>query len=100
VIVGGGALNKGQGASLALIETLGLVKDGWNGYNVLHMAASRMGGLMLGYAQDGGIAAVAAKSPKLVFLLGADEVSRRSLPRRAQGLCRPSWRQGRAYRRT
>ncbi|QJU58733.1 NADH-quinone oxidoreductase subunit G [Sphingomonas sp. AP4-R1] len=75
VIVGGGALNKGQGASLGLIETLGLVKDGWNGYNVLHMAASRMGGLMLGYAQDGGIAAVAAKSPKLVFLLGADEVA-------------------------
>ncbi|MDO6412930.1 NADH-quinone oxidoreductase subunit NuoG [Sphingomonas sp. BIUV-7] len=75
VIVGGGALNKGQGASLGLIDSLGLVKDGWNGYNVLHMAASRMGGLMLGYAADGGIAAVAAKSPKLVFLLGADEVS-------------------------
>ena len=75
VIVGGGALNKGHGASLALIGRLGLVKDGWNGYNVLHMAASRMGGLMLGYAQAGGIAAVADKAPKLVFLLGADEVA-------------------------
>jgi NADH-quinone oxidoreductase subunit G len=83
VIVGGGAITKGQGASLKLIETLGLIKaaastgsgQAWNGYNVLHMAASRMGGLMLGYAQAGGIAAVAAKSPKLVFLLGADEVA-------------------------
>ncbi|PTQ11663.1 NADH-quinone oxidoreductase subunit G [Sphingomonas oleivorans] len=75
LIVGGGALKAGaQGASLALVETLGLVKEGWNGYNVLHMAASRMAGLMLGYAQPGGIAAVAAAAPKLLFLLGADEV--------------------------
>ncbi|ARS26489.1 NADH-quinone oxidoreductase subunit NuoG [Sphingomonas sp. KC8] len=76
LILGGGGLKAGaHGATLALVGPLGLIKDGWNGYNVLHMAASRMGGLMLGYAQAGGIAAVAAKSPKLVFLLGADEVS-------------------------
>jgi NADH-quinone oxidoreductase subunit G len=76
VIVGGGALGAGaQGASLALVKTLGLIKDGWNGYNVLHFSASRMAGLMLGYAQSGGIATVAAKDPKLVFLLGADEVA-------------------------
>jgi len=76
VIVGGGALKIDgvQAATLALVETFGLMRDGWNGYNVLHMAASRMAGLMLGYAQDGGIAAVAAKAPKLLFLLGADEV--------------------------
>ncbi|WP_380877436.1 NADH-quinone oxidoreductase [Sphingomonas sp. DBB INV C78] len=76
LILGGGGLKAGaQGATLALVGPLGLIKDGWNGYNVLHMAASRMGGLMLGYAQAGGIAAVAAKAPKLVFLLGADELS-------------------------
>jgi NADH-quinone oxidoreductase subunit G len=75
VIVGGAGLKAGQGASFALVDILGLIKDGWNGYNALHMAASRMGGLMLGYAQAGGIAAVADKNPKLVFLLGADEVS-------------------------
>jgi len=74
VIVGGGALNNGLGAALALVPTLGLVKDGWNGFNVLHMAASRMGGLMLGYAQPGGIADVVAAGPKLAFFLGADEV--------------------------
>ena len=75
VIVGGGALNQGLGAALALVDRFNLVRDGWNGFNVLHMAASRMGGLMLGYAQAGGIAAVADQAPKLVFLLGADEVA-------------------------
>jgi NADH-quinone oxidoreductase subunit G len=81
LILGGGGLKAGaQGATLKLIDTLNLVKDGWNGYNVLHMAASRMGGLMLGYAQDGGIAAVAAAQPKLVFLLGADEVAEDRFP--------------------
>ena len=51
-----------------------LVKDGWNGFNVVHTAAARTGGLMLGYAQKGGIADVVAAAPKLVFFLGADEV--------------------------
>jgi len=72
VIVGGGALKGGHGAALKLVETLGLVKNGWNGFNVVHMAASRMGGLMLGYAQPGGIADV--MGAKLGFFLGADEV--------------------------
>ncbi|MDN4631748.1 NADH-quinone oxidoreductase subunit NuoG [Sphingomonas sp. PsM26] len=73
MIVGGAAL-KSLGAALALVSPLGLVKDGWNGFNVLHMAASRMGGLMLGYAQKGGIGDVVAAKPKLAFFLGADEV--------------------------
>jgi NADH-quinone oxidoreductase subunit G len=46
-----------------LVEQFGLVKDGWNGFNVVHMAASRMGGLMLGYAQKGGIADLPRPSP-------------------------------------
>jgi NADH-quinone oxidoreductase subunit G len=76
LILGGGGLGAGaQGATLALVKTLGLIKDGWNGYNALHFSASRMAGLMLGYAQPGGIATIAAKNPKLVFLLGADEVA-------------------------
>ncbi len=73
VIVGGAGL-KALGGALSLVGPLGLVKDGWNGFNVLHMAASRMGGLMLGYAQKGGIADVVAAAPKLAFFLGADEV--------------------------
>ncbi|MDE2619773.1 MAG: NADH-quinone oxidoreductase subunit G [Sphingomonadales bacterium] len=80
VIVGGAGLGKGAlGAALVLAEQWNLVRtldDGstWNGFNVLHMAASRMGGLMLGYAQSGGIADLVAAKPKLVLSLGADEV--------------------------
>ncbi|MGF7170233.1 NADH-quinone oxidoreductase subunit G [Sphingobium xanthum] len=76
LIMGGGALGLegAQGAGLAAIETLGLIRDGWNGFNVLHMAAARMGGLMLGYATDGGVKAIAEASPKLLFLMGADDV--------------------------
>jgi len=75
VIVGGGGLAKGALApALRLAGEWKLVREGWNGFNVLHMAASRMGGLMLGYAQPGGIRDVAKASPKLLISLGADEV--------------------------
>ena len=75
VILGGAALAKGAlEPALALAETYNLVREGWNGFNVLHMAASRMGGLMLGYAQQGGIADLVAAKPKLLLSLGADEV--------------------------
>jgi NADH-quinone oxidoreductase subunit G len=75
VIVGPGALAAGGlGAALALVEPLGLVKDGWNGFNVLHISASRMASLVLGYAQPGGLADIEAASPELALLLGADEM--------------------------
>jgi NADH-quinone oxidoreductase subunit G len=82
IIVGGGALRyEGvHGAALAfakkhaLIPSTGSGRTEWNGFNVLHFAAARMGGLMLGYAHTGGIKALAAKKPKLAFFLGADEV--------------------------
>lgn len=76
IIVGGGALSVDgvHGAALALADKVGAVKDGWNGFNVVHFSASRMGGLMLGYAQQGGIADIVAAKPKLAFFLGADEV--------------------------
>jgi NADH-quinone oxidoreductase subunit G len=80
VIVGGAALGRGGlEAALGLAGQFKLVRtleDGsaWNGFNVLHMAASRMGGLMLGYAQEGGIADLVAAKPKVLISLGADEV--------------------------
>jgi len=80
VIVGGAGLAAGGlGAALSLVGPLNLVRDledgtKWNGFNVLHMAASRMGGLMLGFAQQGGIADLVAAKPKVVLSLGADEV--------------------------
>ncbi len=76
VIVGPGALAAGGlGAALALVQPLGLIKDGWNGFNVVHTSASRMASLILGYAQPGGIADIEAAKPELVLLLGADEVA-------------------------
>jgi NADH-quinone oxidoreductase subunit G len=84
VIVGGAALKVpgGQASAQALVETFNLVRDaastgtgqGWNGFNILHTAAARTGGLMLGYAQAGGMKALADMAPKLLFLLGADEM--------------------------
>jgi len=75
VIVGAGALAAGGlGAPLALASTLNLVRDGWNGFNVLHISASRMVSLILGYAQPGGLTDIEAAAPELVLMLGADEM--------------------------
>jgi NADH-quinone oxidoreductase subunit G len=75
VIVGPGALAAGGlGAALALVAPFNLVREGWNGFNVLHISASRMASLILGYAQPGGLADIEAGNPELVLLLGADEV--------------------------
>jgi NADH-quinone oxidoreductase subunit G len=80
VIVGGAGLGRGGlEAALVLAAELNLVRtldDGssWNGFNVLHMAASRMGGLMLGFAAKGGIADLVSAKPRLLLSLGADEV--------------------------
>jgi NADH-quinone oxidoreductase subunit G len=79
LILGGAGLGKGAlGACLALADKYKLVRandsGAWNGFNVLHMAASRMGGLMLGYAQKDGIADLAKAKPKMLISLGADEV--------------------------
>ena len=50
------------------------IKAGWNGFNVLHIAAARMASLLLGYGQKGGIADIEKAKPELVILMGADEV--------------------------
>ena len=68
VIVGGAGLKGAHKKALALAA-------GWGAdFNVLHMAASRMGGLMLGFAQQGGIADIADAKPKVLLSLGADEM--------------------------
>ena len=64
-------------AAKAAID-LGAVKEGWNGYSVLHGAASRVGALDLGFVPgEGGLSArqmAAAGTLDLVFLLGIDEI--------------------------
>ncbi|RDD62157.1 NADH-quinone oxidoreductase subunit NuoG [Ferruginivarius sediminum] len=85
VIVGMGALSRPDGAAVLhharrLAETYGMVGDGWNGFNVLHTAAARVGGLDLGFlpGEGGrdttGILDGAEKGElDFVYLLGADE---------------------------
>jgi NADH-quinone oxidoreductase subunit G len=73
MIVGPGALGAAAlGAALAASSQF--IKGDWNGFNVLHTAAARMAGLLLGYAQKGGIADIEKAMPQLLLLLGADEV--------------------------
>jgi NADH-quinone oxidoreductase subunit G len=83
VIVGPGAFARPDGvavlASLAKAAlAAGVVKDGWNGFNVLHGAASRVGGLDLGVVPgEGGLDAPAmakANALDVVINLGADEI--------------------------
>ena len=82
-IIGAAAFARPDGtavlASLAKAAlAAGVVKEGWNGFNVLHSAASRVGGLDLGLVPgDGGLdAAAMAKAGALdvLFNLGADEI--------------------------
>jgi len=83
VIVGQGALSRPDGAAVASLAAkaaleLGAVKDGWNGFSVLHTAASRVGALDVGCVPaDGGLRAAemaAFGTLDLAFLLGADEI--------------------------
>jgi NADH-quinone oxidoreductase subunit G len=86
VIVGMGALSRSDGDAVlasarALADNCNIVRDGWNGFNVLHTAAARVGGLDLGFVPgEGGrdvagiVAGAAAGDIELVYLLGADEI--------------------------
>ena len=86
IIVGMGALTRDDGAAVlaeakAIADKYGLVQDDWNGFNVLHTAASRVAGLDLGLVPGkngvdvAGILDGAEKgSIKAVYLLGADEI--------------------------
>ncbi|HKF99370.1 MAG TPA: NADH-quinone oxidoreductase subunit NuoG, partial [Xanthobacteraceae bacterium] len=83
ILTGQGALARPDGAAVAALaaETavdFGAVKDGWNGYSVLHTAAARVAALDLDLvpAEGGQSALDMAKAGSLdvVFLLGADEI--------------------------
>jgi len=82
-VIGQGALNRADGAAvLSMVaeaaRKLGVVKDGWNGFNVLHTEAALVGALDLGFVPgEGGLdTAAMLKSGALdvLFLLGVDEV--------------------------
>ncbi|RYE67775.1 MAG: NADH-quinone oxidoreductase subunit G, partial [Rhizobiaceae bacterium] len=81
IIVGQGALSRPDGlailqAAAKLAGSVGALTDEWNGFGVLHTAASRVGGLDLGFVPGakGANAATMLKSMDVLFLLGADEM--------------------------
>ena len=78
IILGMGALKTPglYAAARAAAAQLGVVKDGWNGFNLVHTAAARAGALRLGLAVDGGVNALLGDTGvKALFLVGADEVN-------------------------
>jgi len=86
IVLGMGALARPDGAAVMaaareLADGIGAVSDEWNGFNVLHTAAARVGGLDLGFVPDKGgkdVEGILAGADKgdieVVWLLGADEV--------------------------
>jgi NADH-quinone oxidoreductase subunit G len=83
VLVGAGGLARHDGAAvLALAAKIaadfGAVKDGWNGFGVLHDTASRAGALDIGFAAGAGGLSAAQMTTfgtlDVLFLLGADEI--------------------------
>jgi NADH-quinone oxidoreductase subunit G len=86
IVLGQGALARPDGARVlgagrAIAEAFGMVRPGWNGFNVLHRAAARVAGLDLGFVPgDGGkdvagiVAGCRSGAVEVLYLLGADEL--------------------------
>ena len=80
VILGAGAIARADGAAIfSAAQAIGELcqRDHWNGFNVLHHAAARVGGLDIGFVPKSG--ALSLDGVKLVYLLGADELNMDSL---------------------
>jgi NADH-quinone oxidoreductase subunit G len=88
LIVGQGALARDDGGAVlaharSIARRYGMIGDGWNGFNVLHTAAARVGGLDLGIVPGEGGKDIAAMlgaagggggGIEVFYLLGADEI--------------------------
>lgn len=86
IVIGAGALARTDGMTLLntckrLADTYNLVRDDWNGWNVLHNAAARVGGLDIGFVPGkdgldvgGMIDATHRNRLDVLFLLGVDEI--------------------------
>ena len=106
IIVGQGALAGEGGAAVLsqaakLAEDFGAIADGWNGFAVLHNAASRVGGLDIGFVPGEGGKRRSRHDGRARRTVSARRRRARYQTYR-QGLhdlCRHPWRQGRASRR-
>ncbi len=83
IILGSGAASHKDGAYILklahdIADKFGMVRDGWNGFNILHHAASRVGAMDLGLVTDGGMDGIldgaASGEIDVVFNMGADEI--------------------------
>src|SRR5262249_388492 len=81
VLVGMGALARPDGATIATLAAQTATASGapdWNGYSILHTAASRVGALDVGFVPGAGGRTAQGMAGACVldavFLLGADEV--------------------------
>ncbi|MBL4613015.1 MAG: NADH-quinone oxidoreductase subunit G [Emcibacter sp.] len=83
IILGSGAVRHADGAAILklahdLADKYGMITDDWNGFNILHHAASRVGAMDLGLVSEDGVEGIlngAAKGDiEVVFNLGADEI--------------------------
>lgn len=75
VIIGQGVFQREDGAAQqalmhSLAEKLALNREGWNGFNVLHTAAARVGALDIGFT--GPLSLAEVKNLDVVYLLAAD----------------------------
>jgi NADH-quinone oxidoreductase subunit G len=82
-IIGEGAFNRPDGAQVIAMaakaaQAIGVIKDGWNGFNVLHSAASMVGALDINFVPgEGGktLSDMVSGGVDVLFNLGADEIS-------------------------
>lgn len=87
IILGQGALHRRDGREILrlsqeLATKFNMIQDDWNGFNVLHTAAARVGALDLGFVpQPGGadlhgiLSGCQQGRIKVVYLLAADEIA-------------------------
>jgi NADH-quinone oxidoreductase subunit G len=87
LVLGMGALQRPDGAAVLhlarrVAETFGMIQPDWNGFNVLHTAAARVGALDIGFLPGRGgrdigqiIDGIDKGAVEVVYLLGVDEIA-------------------------
>jgi NADH-quinone oxidoreductase subunit G len=91
LILGQGALARADGAAVLalarkLAESFNFIREDWNGFNMLHTAAARVGGLDIGFVPGAGgrdvkgiLEGAERGAIDVVYLLGADEIDMKRL---------------------
>jgi NADH-quinone oxidoreductase subunit G len=87
LVLGMGALQRADGAAVLHLarraaESFDMIQPDWNGFNMLHTAAARVGGLDIGFLPGSGgrdiggiVGGMQDGEIEVVYLLGADEIA-------------------------